>query len=212
MRYHILKPTAPIYTAYTTLLTLYPLQVIKKFRLQYALQKSNFEILHPCQKSQKSTKNWKKSNLKVDALPYSSTDSTHIYRFYPPTIPLSIAAIKNYFGWGCQKKLVWFKIFGPNFEKNSNLKVDALPHSSTDSTHIYRVYHLGIPLSIPGIKIISVERLKNNINFKNFRPKLGENWNTKTQKHPNRKYRKFKIFMQAHPPSPNCSSLKVWAF
>ena len=57
MRYHILKPTAPIYTAYTTLLTLYPLQVIKKIRLQYALQKSNFEILHPCQKSQKSTKN-----------------------------------------------------------------------------------------------------------------------------------------------------------
>ena len=55
----------------------------------------------------------KKSNLKVDALPHSSTDSTHIYRFYPPTIPLSIGAIKNYFAWGCQKKLVWFKIFGP---------------------------------------------------------------------------------------------------
>ena len=40
-------------------------------------------------------KSSKISNLKVDALPHRSTDSTHIYRLYYPTIPLSIAGNKN---------------------------------------------------------------------------------------------------------------------
>ena len=35
------------------------------------------------------------SNLKVDALPHSSGDSTHIYRLYYPTIPLSNAGNKK---------------------------------------------------------------------------------------------------------------------
>ena len=45
----------------------------------------------------------KKSNLKVDALPYSSTDSTRFYSEYYLGIPLSIAGIKNYFGWTAKK-------------------------------------------------------------------------------------------------------------
>ena len=34
-------------------------------------------------------------NLKADALPHSSTDITHIYRLYYPTIPLSNAGNKK---------------------------------------------------------------------------------------------------------------------
>ena len=49
-------------------------------------------------------KSSKISNLKVDALPYSSTDSTHIYRLYYSGIPLSTPGIKNCFASGCQKK------------------------------------------------------------------------------------------------------------
>ena len=95
MRFHIVQPTAPIYTGYTTLLTLYPLPAIKKFRLQLAQQKSNFEIFGPCQKAKNRPKIEKKSNLKVDALPHNSTDRTHIYRLYHLGIPLSIPGIKK---------------------------------------------------------------------------------------------------------------------
>ena len=57
-------------------------------------------------------------------------------------------------------------------------------------------------------KIISLEvAQKNKFNLKFSVQNKGKNWNTKTPKHPNRKYRKSKIFMRAHPPSPNCCLL-----
>ena len=98
MRYHILKPTAPIYTAYTTLLTLYPLQVIKKFACNTPCKKVTLKFCTPAKKAKNRPKIGKNSNLKVDALSHSSTDSTHVYSEYYLGIPLSIAAIKNYFG------------------------------------------------------------------------------------------------------------------
>ena len=71
----------------------------------------------------------------------------------------------------------------PKIEKNSNLKVDRSPYSSTDRTHIYRVYHLGIPLSIPGIKKNSLEvAKKNKFNLK-FSVQILKNFGT--QKHRN---------------------------
>ena len=57
----------------------------------------------PAKKAKNRPKIEKNSNLKVDALPYSSTDSTHFYREYYLGIPLSIAGIKNYFGWTAKK-------------------------------------------------------------------------------------------------------------
>ena len=57
----------------------------------------------PAKKVKNRPKIEKNSNLKVDALPYSSTDSTRFYREYYLGIPLSIAGIKNYFGWTAKK-------------------------------------------------------------------------------------------------------------
>ena len=88
----------------------------------------------------------KNSNLKADALPHTSTDSTPIYSVYYPTSPLSIAGNKINFACNTPSKQITLIFLipakraqnRPKIEKNSNLKVDALPYSSTDSTHFYR--------------------------------------------------------------------------
>ena len=77
--------------------------VLKKFRsakAKISLRESlaNFKIFDPAKKAKNLPKIEKNSNLKVDALPYSSTDSTRFYSEYYLGIPLSIAGIKNYFG------------------------------------------------------------------------------------------------------------------
>ena len=64
----------------------------------YLLQPFGRNCHNPAKKAKNRPKIEKKSNLKVDALPYSSTDSTRFYREYYLGIPLSIAGIKNYFG------------------------------------------------------------------------------------------------------------------
>ena len=105
-------------------------------------------------------KSAKISDLKADALPHTSTDSTHIYTISYPTNPLSIAGNKKNFACYTPSKNVTFKFCtptknaknGPKIVKNSNLKVGPSPYSSRDSTHFYREYYLGIPLSIAGIK------------------------------------------------------------
>ena len=43
---------------------------------------------------------------------------------------------------------------GQKVIKIANLKVDALPHSLTDSTHTYRLYYPSIPLANAGNKKI----------------------------------------------------------
>ena len=128
--------------------------------MQLAWQKVTLKFSASAKKVKNRPNFEKTSNLKVDALPHSSTDSTHIYRFYPPTIPLSIAGNKKNFACNTPCKKVTLKFCTPakkaknrpKIEKNSNLKVDALPHTSTNSAHIYNVYYPTNPLSIAGNK------------------------------------------------------------
>ena len=95
MHYYLPQPTATIFTGYTIQLSLYPLRVIKHVTCIWPRRKValKFSVLPKTAKNRPKTE--KKSNLKVDALPHTLTDSTHIYRVYYPTIPLSNAGNKK---------------------------------------------------------------------------------------------------------------------
>ena len=114
-----------------------------------------------------------------------------------------IGNIKNNFALHSPQKSINFRFFRQKFEFFWNFQDRRtprrkggvkkflcvhilLPHTSTDSTYIYRLYPSTIALSIPGIKKIRASFPKKSINFRFFRQNFEKFWNLQDRRTPRR--------------------------